>query len=124
MKSIFSTQRVMRFPCIYLHALTPRCMVKWMSDPQFRIATILGALILVVVITYMRFCGSISLPAKPPPPAAPTGTQSQLLQKSAASPAVYRGYIESDAAAAGLVAPSLAQMGKKLDYRVDEARHV
>ncbi len=99
-------------------------MVKWMSDQQFRIATLAGALGLVVLITYMRFCGSVTLPTKPPPPAAPSGTQTQLLQKSAASPAVYKGLIDSDAAAAGLPAPTPAQMAKKLSYRVDEARHI
>ncbi len=95
-----------------------------MSDQQFRIATLVGALGLVVLITYMRFCGSVALPIKPPPPSGPTGTQTQLLQKSAASPAVYRGFLESDAAAAGLPSPSPAMMAKKLPYRVDEARHV
>lgn len=94
-----------------------------MSD-QFRIATLVGALALVVLITYMRFCGSVTLPTKPPPPAGPSGTQTQLLQKSAASPEVYKGFLDSDAAAAGLPAPSPSQMAKKLSYRVDEARHV
>jgi len=108
----------MRVPCI------SRCMVKWMSDQQFRIATFAGAFALVVLITYMRFCGSVSLPTKPPPPAGPSGTQTQLLSRSTASPAVYKGFIESDAAAAGLAAPTPTQMGKKLPYRVDEARHV
>ena len=99
-------------------------MVKWMSDPQFRVATLVGALALVVLIMYMRFCGSVALPTKPPPPAAPSGTQTQLLQKSAASPAVYNAFLNSDATAAGLPAPTPAQMAKKLAYRVDEGRHV
>lgn len=99
-------------------------MVKWMSEQQFRIATIVGAFALVVAMTYVRFCGSVSLPAKPPPPAGPTGTQTQLLAKSSASPTVYKGFLESDAALAGVVVPSLAEMTKKLPYRVDDARHV
>lgn len=99
-------------------------MVKWMSDQQFRIATLVGALGLVVLITYMRFCGSVDLPTKPPPPSGPSGTQTQLLQKSAASPAVYKAFVETDAAAAGVPAPTAAQMAMKLSYRVDEARHI
>jgi hypothetical protein len=95
-----------------------------MVDSQFRLATIAGAFLLVVVITYLRFCGSVSLPAKPPPPIGPTGTQSQLFSKSTASPAVYKGFLDSDAASAGVPAPSLSDMSKKLAYRVDEARHV
>jgi hypothetical protein len=99
-------------------------MVGWMTDQQFRLATLVGALALVVLIGYLRFCGSVSLPAKPPPPTGPTGTQSQLLGKSTASPTVYKGYLDSDAAAAGVPAPTPEQMAKKLPYRVDEARHV
>lgn len=95
-----------------------------MSDQQFRIAAIVGALALVVAITYLRFCGSVTLPAKPPPPTGPSGTQSQLLSRSTASPAVYKGFIEADAANAGLPVPTPTQMAKKLSYRVDEARHV
>jgi hypothetical protein len=95
-----------------------------MSDQPFRIATLVGAFALVVLISYMRFCGSVTLPTKPPPPSGPTGTQTQLLGKSAASPAVYRGFVNGDAAAAGLVAPTPTQMAAKLAYRVDEARHV
>lgn len=101
-----------------------RCMVKWMSDPQFRLATLAGAFVLVVLIAYLRFCGSVSLPTKPPPPSGPMGTQTQLLGKSSASPAVYKSYLDSDAAAAGVPAPSPTQMATKLSYRVDEARHV
>lgn len=99
-------------------------MVKWMSDQQFRIATIAGALALIAVMTYLRFCGSVSLPAKPPAPTGPTGTQTQLLSKSTASAGVYTGFLESDAAAAGVRAPSLGDMAKKFPYRVDDGRHV
>lgn len=99
-------------------------MVKWMSDQQTRILTLVGAFALVVLISYMRFCGSMTLPTKPPPPTGPTGTQTQLLSKSTASPAVYKGFIDSDAASAGVVAPSPAQMAQKLAYRVDEGRKV
>jgi len=80
--------------------------------------------VLVAVITYLRFCGSVGLPPKPPPPTGPTGTQSQLLTRSTSSPEMYKSLIESDASSAGVRVPSLADMGKKLPYRVDEARHV
>ena len=118
LKSIFSTRVWLRVPCI------SRCMVKWMTDQQFRLATLVGALALVALIGYVRFCGSVTLPAKPPPPTGPSGTQSQLLAQSTASPAVYKTYLDSDAASAGVVAPTPEQMAKKLAYRVDEARHV
>lgn len=98
-------------------------MVKWMSDQQFRMGVIAGAIVLVAVITSLRFCGSMSLPAKPPEPRGPSGTSRQLLSKSTASPAVYQQFLESDAAIAGVRAPTVDDMRRKLAYRVDSARH-
>jgi hypothetical protein len=95
-----------------------------MLDQQFRIATFAAALALVVAISYLRFCGSVSLPAKPPAPAGPSGTQTQLLAQSSASPTVYKGFLETDAASAGVRIPSLNDMAKKFPYRVDDSRHV
>jgi hypothetical protein len=93
-------------------------------DPQFRIGVLVGGVVLVAVITYLRFCGEMSLPQKPPPPAGPTGTQRQLLSKTTASPSMYKDYLEHDAATAGVKVPSVEDMARKLAYRVDEARHV
>lgn len=98
-------------------------MVKWMLDQQFRLGTLAGGLVLVAVITYLRFCGDVSLPGKPPPPEGPRGTQTQLLSQSAASPSVYKGLIESDASAAGVRTPTMGEMSSKFPYRVDEGRH-
>lgn len=101
-----------------------RCMLEAMSDQQYRLGVLAGAVALVSVITYLRFCGSVGLPAKPPPPAGPSGTQTELLSKSASSPTVYTGFLASDASAAGVRTPTLTEMSRKLPYRVDEARHV
>jgi len=95
-----------------------------MSEQQYRIGVLAGAVVLVAVITYLRFCGSVELPPKPPPPTGPSGTQTQLLSKSASSPTVYQGFLDSDATAAGVRAPTLDEMSRKLPYRVDEGRHV
>lgn len=93
-------------------------------DPQFRLGVFAGGLVLVGVITYLRFCGSMSLPGKPPPPTGPTGTQRQLLSQTTAAPGIYLEYLERDAAAAGVRTPTVDEMTRKLAYRVDEARHV
>ncbi|HEY5951433.1 MAG TPA: hypothetical protein VIV40_38330 [Kofleriaceae bacterium] len=95
-----------------------------MSEQQYRIGVLAGAGLLVAVITYLRFCGSVDLPPKPPAPTGPSGTQSQLLSKSTTSPTVYKGFLDSDASAAGVPTPSIDDMSRKLSYRVDEARHV
>lgn len=79
---------------------------------------------LVAVITYARFCGSLSLPDKPPPPTGPTGTQRQLLSKTTASQGMYQEFLARDAASAGVKVPSIDELSRKLPYRVDESRHV
>jgi hypothetical protein len=101
-------------------------MVKSVSitDAQFRIGVGVAGVALVAGITTVRFCGQVSLPPMPPPPAAPHGTSSELLSKSTASPVVYQDLVARDAAAAGVRAPTLEEMSRKLPYRVDEARHV
>src|SRR5438477_155302 len=38
------------------------------AAPQFRFGVLVGGAILVGIITYLRFCGSLSLPPKPPQP--------------------------------------------------------
>jgi hypothetical protein len=93
-------------------------------DSQFRIGVLAGGLLLVAVITYARFCGSLSLPDKPPPPSGPTGTQRQLLTKTSTSIGMYQEYLARDSASAGVRAPSVDDMSRKLPYRVDEARHI
>lgn len=95
-----------------------------MPDQQFRVGVAAGGIVLVVVLSYLRFCGSLSLPAKSAPPRGPTGTERQLLSQTASSPAVYREFIERDSAGAGVRAPSIDEMSRKLAYRVDEGRHV
>ena len=91
-------------------------------DAQFRVGVAVAGFVLVAGITAVRFCGSVSLPPKPAPVAQ--GTSSQLVVKSAATEGVYQAYLEKDAAAAGVRAPTIQEMGRKLPYRVDEARHV
>jgi hypothetical protein len=101
-------------------------MVKSVSitDTQFRIGVGVAGIALVAGIAAVRFCGSVSLPAKPPPPTSPSGTSSELLTRSSASPAVYQDFVGRDAAAAGVRAPTIEELSRKLPYRVDEARHM
>jgi len=96
------------------------------TDGQFRLGVGVVGVVLVVGITAVRFCGSVSLPPKPPAPviAPPTGTSREMLSRSAASPTVYQDFLASDAKSAGVVTPTIGEMSRKLPYRVDEARHV
>ena len=92
------------------------------SDQPLRIGVLIGGAVLVVLISYVRFCGSLSIPDKPPPPSAPSGTARQLLRDTSASPAAYRDFLQKDAAMAGVRAPTIEEMSRKLAYHVDEPR--
>jgi hypothetical protein len=94
------------------------------TDAQFRIGVGVAGIALVAGIAAVRFCGELSLPAKPPPPVVLHGTSSELLTRSSASPVMYQDFIARDAVEAGVRAPTLEEMSRKLPYRVDEARHV
>jgi hypothetical protein len=98
--------------------------VSMISDGQFRIGVGAAGIALAAGIIAVRFGGGVSLPAKPAPPSNPSGTSSELLTRSSASPAVYQDFVGRDAAAAGVYAPTIEELSRKLLYRVDEARHV
>jgi hypothetical protein len=95
------------------------------SDTQFRIGVGVVGIALVSVIASLRFCGSVALPPKPAAAVqAPSGTSSELLTRSSASPAVYQDFLARDAASAGVRVPTIEEMSRKLPYRVDDARRV
>jgi hypothetical protein len=98
--------------------------VPTISDAQFRIGVIAGAIVLGLSIGTVRFCGSVSLPPKPAPPGGVQGTTRDLLTKSTVAPAVYQDFIFKDSSAAGIVAPSYEDMTRKLSFRSDDARHL
>ena len=98
--------------------------VSMISDAQFRIGVGAVGIALAAGIIAVRFGGGVTLPAKPAPPSNPSGTSSELLTRSSASPAVYQDFVGRDAAAAGVRAPTIEELSRKLPYRVDEARHV
>jgi hypothetical protein len=92
-------------------------------DQQFRLGVLGGGFVLVAIVGYLRFCGSVSLPAKPPP-RGPVGTERELLTKSGGSQSIYQSYLSRDAAAAGVDVPTIADMSRKLAYHVEASRHV
>jgi len=93
------------------------------SDSQFRLGVAGAGIVLVAALATLRFCGSVSIPAKSAPP-TPTGTTTQLVQKGIASPVVYKDFLAKDASLAGVRAPSVEDMARVLPYAVDDQRHV
>src|ERR1043166_7774216 len=121
-----ASQRLPRCTVCAWRRCDAACMVKSVSirDTHFQIGVGVVGVALVAAIASVRFCGGVSLPPKPPPPAIPHGTSSELLTRSSASPVVYRDFIARDAAAAGVRTPTLEELSRKLPYRIDDARHV
>lgn len=94
------------------------------SETGFKLAVALVAVVLIAGIARVRFFGPA--PALPPRPAAPppaATSAEKLLGTSLSSPAVWRNFIEADARAAGIPAPTAAQMNKRFVHRSDSVRH-
>ncbi|HET9626444.1 MAG TPA: hypothetical protein VFP84_34015 [Kofleriaceae bacterium] len=94
------------------------------SDMQFRAGVVLAGIAAVAAISAVRFCGPLSLPAKPPPPLVLGGASRDLAARAAANPSAYQDFLARDAVRAGLAAPSIADMARALPYHADDARHV
>ena len=91
------------------------------SDGQFRTGVIGGVLGLAAIIGIGRFCGSVAIPPKP---TVAVRAPVDLVEQAAAAPAVYEDHLAEDASAAGIAAPTLDDMTRKLPYRFDDRRHV
>ena len=94
------------------------------SDQTFQVGVAAGGIALVGLLTFARFCGSVSLPPKGPPPVVASGAENQLVARAAQSPQLYLDWLSKDANQAGVTSPTMEEMSRKLPYRVDEARHV
>jgi hypothetical protein len=92
------------------------------DDRRFQLAVIAGAAVLAAALFALRFCSGVPMPPRPPPPRLDTATARDVLASADATPLAYKGYVEGDAEAAGLPAPSVAAMGRRLPYLVDRAR--
>ena len=88
-----------------------------------RIGAAAAAVGLALAITSLRFCGAVSLPSKPEPPSESLATSQDVLRAASETEGSWLGYIDRDAATAGVAAPSATAMAKKLVYRSDEGHH-
>jgi hypothetical protein len=98
-----------------------------MTDSQFRLMVSGIGVVAALLLTFLRFCGDVSLPAKPPAPAVTTvtsATATDILRESAAKSDVWKTMIEQDAKNAGVPVPSTQAMSRVLPYKVDESRRV
>lgn len=93
------------------------------SETAFRLTVALAAVALIAGLARVRFGDTPGLPPRPSSPPPAVASAEALLSSSLASPAVWKGFLESDAKLAKVAAPSAAEMGKKLVYRSDLVRH-
>ena len=92
--------------------------------PRAKAITAAVAALAVVGIVKLRFCGDLTLPAKPPAPLARTGDLNQALAGTAANDDTWRMFLTRDAAAAGLGTIDPTDMTRVFPYQGDSARHV
>lgn len=92
-----------------------------MSETGFRLAVALVAIIMIAGMAHVRFGDTPGLPPRPTTPPVAVSSADKLLSSSLASPAVWKGFLETDARAAGVTAPTPAQMAKRFIYRSDFA---
>ncbi len=92
------------------------------DDRTFNYATIAGAVALAIALGTLRFCGGVSMPPKPPAPHVDRAGASDMLATADATPRVYQSYLAHDAEVAGVRAPTIEMMGRRLVSRLDESR--
>lgn len=88
--------------------------------PPLRIGAAAGAVGLALAITALRFCGGVSLPPKREPPSESMASSQDALRRAAQTEETWLSFVDKDAIAAGVPAPTRAQMAKKLVSRSDE----
>jgi hypothetical protein len=93
------------------------------DDRTFQYVTIAGAVALAIALGSLRFCGGVSMPAKPPAPHVDRAAASDVLASADATPRVYKSYLDHDADVAGVRPPTIEAMGARLVGQVDESRH-
>jgi hypothetical protein len=82
-----------------------------------------GGVALIGLITYVRFCGEISVPAKPAKPRFDERPEVVAKHRDESDEG-YRQAIEADAQHAGIKAPSIADMSRAHAWREDSQRYV
>jgi hypothetical protein len=92
------------------------------SETGFRLAVAGAAIILIAGVAHVRFGNTPALPPRPATPPMAANSADKLLTSSLGSPAVWKNFLETDARAAGVTAPTPEQMAKRFIYRSDVTR--
>jgi hypothetical protein len=82
-----------------------------------------GGIGLVAALVFLRFCGDLGVPDKPPRPRY-EDLPEKVAREVSASTEIYVQTLDRDALTAGVSAPSLEDMGRAYTWRVDTKGHV
>ena len=94
-----------------------------MDDRTFKLIVGGCTAALVGVLMFVRFCGDLSVPAKPPPPVATVatgGNATDLLVSASASASAWEQFLINDASSAHVATPKPAEMTRVLPHKVDD----
>lgn len=82
-----------------------------------------GGMGLVAALVFLRFCGDLGVPKKPPRPSY-DDLPEKVARDMTTSVDVYIQTVERDALTAGVTKPSIAEMGRAYTWRIDRTRRV
>lgn len=82
-----------------------------------------GGVGLVAALVFLRFCGDLGVPPKPPRPSY-DDLPEKVAREMNASTDVYIQQVDRDALAAGVTTPSLEDMARAYTWRTDTTRRV
>jgi hypothetical protein len=94
-----------------------------LDDTQYRIAIAIGVGLLVLAVSYLRFCYHLGLPPKPRRPELRDVRVEEVLDTVGKSPLTYTGFLESDSAGIGVRAVSTDEIARVLPYQIDTHHH-
>ena len=87
-----------------------------------RIGVIAGAVGLGLAITAVRFCGAITIPAKPAPPSQTLASSRDIARETSQTEQAWAARFDKDALAYGVEPPTIEAMSRKLVMRADEGK--
>jgi len=91
-----------------------------MGERTFKLIVSGATAAIVVAIVSIRFCGTLSVPAKPPPPTFSMAKAENVLIATSATPEAWEAYVEKDANTAGVAVPGMDDMRALFPHRLDE----
>ncbi len=95
-----------------------------LSNKQYTAVVFGVAIIAMMLVTRLRYCGDFALPDKPSKPVAAVASGQDVSKRIGLSSEAYRTYLQRDAASFGIPSVTEQQMAAVFPYQVDQEHHV